>query len=373
MNIKSYSIILSCLFLSCAYSQTEITEVKRYMSQGEKPGYKITLPNQTVEKYSKAQKDYFKSIKSELIKSPKGSNEIIYKNVYLAGEEKPQQLFILIDQEGKNVGWTGYFFDEKEMISSPNKEGITKFLKQIYNLSMIRLYDDSIFVQMKFIKEAQSELKSKSKDADKNQKNIINAKDDIRNAESEIEKNKAAVESATAKLGELKGELDAAKSKVQAAESEMEKVKQAENEIKELMSKHKKQSKNLNELQKDPASNANLIIAQESDLQKMKENIALKTSEYKASEANAKSQLKNAEKDLDKTEDNLKNAEKSIKRGNENIKDKSSEIVEKRNTIESNEKQAEIFRSAEKGKAEEQIKELEKRLEELKSLQNSYR
>ncbi|MFY7861037.1 MAG: hypothetical protein ACOVP5_02330 [Chitinophagales bacterium] len=353
-------------------AQIEIIDVKRFMSAGEKEGVKMTIPNQNKEKFEKLQNDWMKKNGASLVKQPKGSNEIQYKNVYLKGTEKPMNLFVVLDQENKNVGWTGYFLIDSTNQVTQNKPGVTIVLQSLFNVSMNSLYDDSITIQNKLIKETTSLKKDQGKEAEKCQKNINNAKDKIRDAESEIQSNQSSVDLNKGKIAELQSKLIEAEAKLKDAQVEMKKTKDIGTAVDELMSKHKKQLKSLKELEKDSEVNANLIIAQSQDIAKLAEEINLKSTEFKSAESAAKILLKGAEKEADNAKDNLKDAEKAIKKGNQKITDNNETIIDQRKKIEENEKAIEKYISIEKGKTEEELKKLNERLEELKTIQKRY-
>lgn len=370
--MKSLLLTLATVLSLALNSQTEVKELKRNISLGEREGFKITLPNQKIDRFSKPHTTMLKKLNGKSVKASKGSNEIIYNNISIQGTEQPVAVYIIMDQEVSQIGYTAFFIDEKTNEAIKNNSGTDKFMQKIYNLSMHTLYQDSIDVQSDILKEAEGTLKDKSKDADKNQKNINKAKNKIRDAEAEIEKSKASVEAAKGQLGSLAAAIDANKSRVKDAEAEMKKADQAGDELKEMLNKNKKLQKNLGELQKDPTTNANLIIAQEADIAKLSEEVKVKTEAVKGQTSSAKSMLKNAEKDLDKSQDNLKDAEKKIKQESSSIEKNTEAIADCRKTIAENEKQIEGFESAEKGKSEEAINAVKKRLDELKLLQAKF-
>jgi len=373
MKKLAIALFIATFFCVNAQQKAETKEVKRFMSLGEKSGYKLVLPNQELSKVEKINKEFLKDQNAEILKSPKGSNEQIFKKFYLKGVEQPLLLFAIMEQEGKNVGWTGYFFNEKDSTNLDNSTAVNVFLTSLFNKSMYKLYEDSINFQEKKVKEANNGLKDKSKDADKNQKNINNAKDKIRNAEQAIEKSNANITSFKNQIGELTNKKNASESKLKEANAEMSKAEGVEKEIKESLNKLKKLNKNLSELQKDPATNANLIIAQTNDINLLTEAINKRQIEYKDMNNAAKSNLKAAEKDAKKAECDLKDAEKAIKKENDNISKSNNQITDSRKSIEDNQKSIDTFNSAEKSKSEDEIKAQNQLLENLKATQSLYK
>lgn len=371
--MKKLSLELMCLMLSTMiFAQPTITEVKRYMSQGEKTGYKIILPNQRLEKFEKPNTKNLAKYDAESVKPPKGSNELIFQNIKLKGVDNSILLYNIMEQEGKNIGWTGYFFNQKDTSNVTDKNVLTPILTSVYNASMYQLYDDSIYAQQKFMEDAQSTLDAQSKSAGKNQKEVNSSKQKISDAESEIEKSKKKIESAKESFKELESKKSATESKLKDAEKEMKKVEEFEDGMDELKSKQKKLNKNLAELKKDPATNANLIIAQELDINKISEEIGLKQAEYERMKSAGKSALKDAERENKKAVCDLKDAEKVVKKEEDRIQDLTEKIVDNKKIIEANEKSIENFQSTEKGKSESSLEEKKKRLEELKTLQKAY-
>ena len=353
-------------------AQLEIIDVKRFMSVGEKEGVRMTIPNQNKEKFEKLQKDWMKKNGSSAVKQPKGSNEIQYENVYLKGTEKPMNLYVVLDQENKNLGWTGFFLMDSTNQVIQNKTGVVIVLQSLFNSSMNSLYEDSISLQNKLIKEAMSKKKDQGKEAEKYQRNINNAKDRIRDAESEILSHQSSVDLNKGKIAQLQSKLLDAEAKLKDASVEMKKTKDIGTAADELMSKQKKQLKKLKELEKDPNANAILISAQNQDITKIAEEVNAKSLEYRSAEASAKILVKGAEKELDKAKDNLEDAEKAIKKGNQKITENSERITDQRKKIEENEDAIEKYNSIEKGKTEEELKKLTDRLEELKTIQKKY-
>lgn len=366
-------LFLSSFLTQSAQIKPEIKEVKRFMSLGEKPGIKILLPNQELSKAEKLNKEFIKNQHAEIVKSPKGSNEQIFKKFYIKGIEQPLLLIALMEQEGKNVGWTGYFFNEKDTSIFDNKIATEQFVTAIFNKSMFSLYEDSIIFQEKNIKEVNGNLKDQSKGVEKNQKCINKAKDKIRNADLEIEKANSTIATITPLLTGLTNSKSDMQAKLKLAENELNKTKDVENEIKESLNKAKKQSKNLSELEKDPATNANLILAQKNDIAVLTQSIEKRQLEYTTILATAKAGVKSAEKDLKNAESSLKDAEKNLKKANSSIGDANKDITEARNEIEENQKQINKFNETEKTKSEEAIKTQAKILEDLKVNQGFYK
>ncbi len=366
------TLVYASLFIAALAQTPEVKEIKRFMSLGEKPGYKLILPGQQVDKFEKPYAQLLKTFNADNIKAPKGSNEKLYKKLFLKGSEAPILLIASMEQEGKNLGWTGYFFNEKDSTVLDNKAGIELFLKSVYYASMYSLYDDSIFIQNKLIKDAKSTQGSLSKNAEKNHKLINKSKDIIRNAEASIEASKALIASNQTAITGLQAAATETKSKLTDAENEVKKVEDASNEIKDILGRQKKLTKNLSELKKDPANNANLIIAQEADIVRINEDIAKKQEAFKSLEAQTKAMKKSAEKDADNAADKLKSAEKIIKKENATIENCTNKITDARKVIADNEAEVEKYQSNEKSKAEDEVKKLEARLSELITTQKSF-
>ncbi len=371
---RTFFVLFMALLSKTLSSQIpEIKEVKRFMSLGEKEGFKIVLPTQEIDKFQKTYNKFLKANNAEPLKSPKGSSESIYNRLFLKGLESPVILFVVMEQEGKNVGWTGYFFNEKDSSKTENKIAIKEFIGNVYNASMYQLYEDSINAKQREIKDANSQMNTLSKEAQKCQKNAISAKDKIREAEAQIEKSKALLNGAQAKLPELESAISKTKSSLSAAQTEMKKIGDVENEIKEMVAKYKKMNKNLAELQKDPTTNANLIVATDSDMGALKETMAKRQMEFKSMESTAKTNLKSAERDVKNAESEFKKCDKTIKNENDRISDANLLITDKRKVIEENEKQVEEYNNSEKTKAEVVVKVLESSLLQLQEAQKAFK
>lgn len=85
------------------------------MSIGERICYKVLIPHQTVSSVEKIVSKYLKSQSAESVKIPKGSNEIVYKSVFLKEVKTPTFLHFIVEQQGSNVGWTGFFLNVKTL------------------------------------------------------------------------------------------------------------------------------------------------------------------------------------------------------------------------------------------------------------------
>jgi len=371
--MKHFTFFLICILAIPSIAQIpEIAEVKKNMSLGEKLSYKIILPNQETSKAEKITKEILQSLNAAQVKSAKGSNELIYSKLYFKGNDKPVRMYVVVEQEGKNTGWTGYFVNEKDSQNVESTLEIKALMISIYNKSMFLLYEDSINFQQKSVKAAQGNLKGKSKTTEKNQKYINSSKAEITESEAAIEKSKSTVASVSSTLADLTTKQTDAKSKLKSAEDEIKKVELVEKEIKESLSKYKKMTKNLAELQKDPATNANLIAAGITDLENLAQSIASRQSEYGSMLSDAKTNVKMSEKETSNARDNVKNAAKLIKIETNNISKQKNNIDKNKKTIERNQKQIDVFLSFDKSSSEDQIKIEEKKLEELKSLQNPF-
>jgi chromosome segregation ATPase len=351
----------------------EITEEKRLMSLGEKNCFKVQIPYQTTSNVEKITTKYLKSQSAESVKVAKGSNEIVYKSLFLKDIKTPSLLYFILEQQGNNVGWKGFFINEKDSINQENTASIHNFMQNIYKLSMLSLYEDSITMQSKALKEAENKLKNLAKDAQKNDKNVNKSKREITDSEKEIEKSQENVKQTTAKIEELTSAIKEAESKLKTAESEMEKVNQLEITLKDLLKKDKEMNKRIKDLSKDPAANANLIQAQNQDLLLNTEMIKNQQQEFIAAEKTGKANLKIAEKGLDKAKDNLKNAEKTIKSENKNIQKAKDNIVDKNKEVDDAASEVNRFQTKEKAEAEEEIKKEKLKLDILKEAQNIYK
>jgi chromosome segregation ATPase len=368
---------ITFLFYICIQSllaqSPEITEEKRLMSLGERTCYKVQIPYQTASTVEKITNKYLKSQTAESVKAPKGSNEIIYKSVFLKEVKTPNFLYFMVEQQGSNVGWTGFFLNEKDSTNLENTASIQSFVQNIYKLSMVELYEDSINMQSKALKEAENNLKDLSKDAQKNDKTANKSKRQISDAEKEIAKSQENLKQTTAQLEGFTAAIKAAESQLKTAESEMGNVNQLEKTLKDLLKRDKEMNKRLKELEKDPAANANLILAQNQDLMLNKDMVKNQQQEFQAAEKIGKANLKSAEKSLDKAKDNLKEAEKTIKSENKNIQKAKDIMVEKNKEIDDSESELNRFQTKEKSEAEEKIKKEKLKLDLLKETQSLYR
>ena len=101
------------------------------MSLGERICYKVLIPHQTVSSVEKIVSKYLKSQSAESVKIPKGSNEIVYKSVFLKEVKTPTFLHFIVEQQGSNVGWTGFFLNEKDSTNQENKTSIQGFVQNV--------------------------------------------------------------------------------------------------------------------------------------------------------------------------------------------------------------------------------------------------
>jgi DNA repair exonuclease SbcCD ATPase subunit len=367
------SICLS-LFASFTYSQNyEILVEKRLMSLGENSANKIILPNQQVSRIEKITARFLKSNSAESIKPPKNSKEFIYKSVFLKDVTTPNFLYYIIEQQGPNVGWTGFFFNEKDTSELTNGEAINAFLSAIYKLSMFSLYEDSIDIQSSILKDAENRLKDLEKSATKNDKNINKSKKDIADSEKEIEKSNTKIKQTTEQLKDLNNSVKEAEAKLKEAQAEMGKVDQLEKTLDDLEKRAKEMSKRLKDLSKDPTGNGNMILAQNQDIAQNAEMIKNQQIELLAAEKAAKNNLKNAEKSLGKAKDNLKDAEKTIKAENKNIDKSKDDIADKKNEIENSSEEIKKIENKEKLGAIEIIEKEKAKLDLLKKAQSQYK
>jgi hypothetical protein len=367
----------SFIFTFCLQSllaqNPEIKEEKRLMSIGERTCYKLQIPYQTLPSVEKIVRKYLKTQSAESVKVPKASNEIIFKSVFLKEINTPHLLYFILEQQGSNVDWTVIFLNEKDSTNQENKASIQSFMQNVYKLSMIALYEDSIIMQSKALTEAETKLKNLSKDAQKNDKNTIKAKREIADLEKEIEMSQESIKQTTAQLESLTAAIAEAESKLKTAESKMGKVNQLEKKLKDLVKRDKEMNNRLNELEKDPTANANLIIEQKEDLMLSTEKIKNQKQEFLAEEKIGKVNLKSAEKSLDIAHDNLKKAEKMIKTENKNIQKAKDNIVDKSKEIANSESEMNRFHTKEKLEVEEEIKKEKLKLELLKDKQSLYK
>lgn len=363
--------LFSLLYLGLAAQ--EISESKRFMSLGEKQAYKIILPNQKQGVAIKLTHSYLKDLKAESVKPPKDINEIIYKNLFLKNVDQASVLHCIIEQEGPNVGWTGFFLNEKDTTSLTNPDAIHSFMKSIYNQSMLNLYSDSIDRQKHKLKDVENKLKDLSKDASKNDKEINNAKREIADAEKDIEKKEANIKALSGKMEGLMTTIKDAEGKLSEAKKDMENVNQLENTLEKLIDKDKEMNKRLKGLQKDPVGNANLIVAQNQDIAQNAEMVRQQKEEFTLREKAAKSNLKAAEKNLEKAKCDLKDTEKDIKSENKNIQKLNDIISKNKRSIDDSKDAISKFENENKGKVEEEIKKEKQELERLESTQNQYK
>ena len=368
-----FSFIFAFYLQSLLAQNPEIREEKRLMSIGERICYKLLIPHQTVSSVEKIVSKYLKSQSAESVKIPKGSNEIVYKSVFLKEVKTPTFLHFIVEQQGSNVGWTGFFLNGKDSTNQENKTSIRSFVQNVYKLSMFALHEDSIIMQSKELREAETKLKNLSKDARKNDKNTIKAKREIADLEKEIKMSQKSIKQTTAQLESLTAAIAEVESKLKTAESKMGKVNQLEKTLKDLLKRDKEMNKRLNELEKNPTANANLILAQNQDLLLNADMVKNQQQEFQAEEKIGKANLKSAEKSLDKARDNLKDAEKTIKSENKNIQKAKDIIVDKNKEIDDSESEVNRFQNKDKAEVEEKIKKEKLKLELLKDKQSLYK
>lgn len=368
-----FSFIFAFYLQSLLAQNPEIREENRLMSIGERICYKVLIPHQTVSSVEKIVRKYLKAQSAEAVKVPKGSNETIFKSVFLKEIITPNLLYFILEQQGKNVGWTGFFLNEKDSTNQENKISIRSFVQNIYKLSMVALHEDSIIMQSKALREAETKLRNLVKDAHKNDKNTNKAKRDITDSEKEIEKSQEIIKQTSAQLESLTAATAEAESNLKTAESEMSKIDQLEKTLKDLLKRDKEMNKRLKELTKDPAANANLIQAQNQDLVLSAEMIKNQQQELLTEEKIGRVNLKSAEKSLDIAQDNLKKAEKMIKTENKNIQKAKDNIVDKSKEIADSESEMNRFHTKEKLEVEEEIKKEKLKLELLKDKQSLYK
>jgi hypothetical protein len=369
--------ILSCFILITisihAQIKPEITEVKRIMSLGEKAGYKLTILNQDADKVEKITKEVLKTISAEQVKMPKSNRELVFRKLYLQKEDKPIYLFADIVQEGKDIGWTGYFLFEKDSSICTNSKSIKLILAAIHSKIIYTTYEDSVYFQQKIIKEANSNLADKTKESEKNQKRVNEAKDDIHNAELAIEKSNADIIKVNETISGLEKIVKEKKIELKTAEDNLDKVKKTEDAIDDTKSKLKKMTKNLTNLQKEPAINENLIIAQQQDITSISLSIAEQEAAFKLAKEKAKSEVKIADKISSTANDNLKNAKKSIDNNTDNISDSNKKIEKLKSKMNELYAQIDTFMSKDKSRLEYEIKKQESILIELKNTQSLYK
>ncbi len=370
-----FSLVL-CIFISTslfAQIKPEIIEVKRIMSLGEKQGFKLTIYNQETGKVEKIAKEVLKSLNAEQLKSQKSIREVVFKKLYIEKEDKPLYLFADIIQEGKNVGFFGYFLFEKDSLNCSNTESINKILKSIHNKVIFSDYEDSIYFQQKMVKEANAILLDRSKETNKNHKKINQAKDDIHEAELSIEKSKLQIVKLNETTPILEKNLKEKESELKVSENNFDKTKKLEDEIDELKSKLKKMNKNLVELQKDPVVNEHLIIAQQQDISLISVTIADKENLYKQAIEKSKLEVKLAKKNKENALDEIKSTKKSIKNEDESIVESTKKIEKLKSKMDEYYYSNVMFESKDKAILEEELKKQELKLNELKNAQNFYK
>lgn len=369
---KLFTAIFICYYFVA--STQEISELKRVISFGEKQGYKIILPNRKVSDVVNMTNKFLKNQDAESLKSPKGSNELIYKKVFLKNSMEPNILCALIEQEGNQVAWLGFFFKEKDsvLLDSSHKAAIHIFLNSIYKKSMFDLYEDSISRQSKALSQAENKVRDLSKQANQNDKNINKSKKEISFAEGDISKSETKISTLTSQLSTLELAVKDAETKLKDAQSEMEKTKQLEIALKDLIRKDKEMNKRLSELEKDAVSNANLITAQNQDISKNAEAIRLQQEQFIAAERLAKTNLKDAEKNLNKAKEDLKDAEKTIKSEKKAVEKSQERISKNKKTIDDSTSKLSSIQNQERNVADEEVKKEREKLEKLKETQKQY-
>ena len=372
--MKYVILIVSLFYSHLGVSQSiEITEIKRIMSLGEKTGYKLIIPRQMASTVEKITKDYLKSKNAEIVKSNKSKSEMIFRKLYINGVEQPLMLVATIEQEGSQVGWTGYFFYEKDTSSLDRKDTILHFVNVIYSKTIFLSYEDSIDIQASKLKEVASELKSKEKEVKKLQKNIDDAKDEINDYQKSIAKSEEEMDKYKSKKEQLTKELAEKSVQLKFAEQEMKKVEVLDEELDMLKSKEKKLGKNLSELRKNERANEYVITSQSADLDLLRKMIDQRQLDRDLRYEQAKSNLKTAKKNYNQVEDNVRDAEKVFEKNKENIVDSKKMIIKKRKEIDENQETMNYLNNKEIPNLEKRVQYETYVLDDIRKTQSRYK
>jgi len=333
MKIRNILILLCSALNIALFSQsTESKSVTRMMSLGENVGIKTKMPNANENDLTKLLNKWMKDISAENIKPQKGSNEVIYNNVSIKGYMNRVKIYNTFLQEGKDVAWTSFYFDESNT-NITNIDSTNDFIIQFYKKHMYKLYEDSIKEASYVFEKLDGTLKKETKKRYEAEKDIAESKRNIEEAEKDIEIAKKNITNRQTGLDLLKLNVEVAEKILKEHKKTEKAVDDAEDEYDKNKDKLKSLKKNLDQLKKSPETNANLISAQTQDIEAMEAVVKEKETKYESIKSIYKSKYKELDKILDKEKDRLHDAEKEIKSNTKTENKGGNQIEKEKNNI----------------------------------------
>lgn len=366
MKIHNALVLLLLILHLPIFAQVpEIKNVKRMMSLGENVGIKTKIPNANENNLIKLLSQWMKEKSAENIKAPKGSNEFIYSNIYIKGYAGKIKIYNTFLQEGKDVAWTSYYFDESQS-NITNIDSLNEYIIQFYKKHISLLYEDSIKEANFVFQDIDAKLKKESKIRFEAEKEIAESKKNIEEAEKEIDIAKKNISSRQSGLDLLKSNVSKADIALKEHKKSEKEVEDAEDEYDKYKDKLKSLKKNLEQLKKNPEINANLISAQNQDIESLENVIKEKNNVYERLKSIYKNKYKELDKILDKEKDLLHDAEKDIKSNNKTETKGGNTIEKEKKKIAENEAIISKFETETKVTLQKEIDEQLKFIEKLK-------
>lgn len=366
MKIRNILILLIITFNLTLFSQTtESKSVTRMMSLGENVGIKTKMPFANENNLIKLLSQWMKEKSAENIKAPKGSNEFIYNNIYIKGYSGKIKIYNTFLQEGKDVAWTSYYFNESNT-NITNLDSLNEYITQFYKKHMTMLYEDSVKEANFVFQDIDTKLKKETKNRYDAEKSIAESKKNIEEAEKEIDIAKKNISNRQSGLELLKSNVLTADKALKEHKKTEKEVDDAEDEYDKYKDKLKSLKKNLDQLKKSPEANANLISAQTQDIEALETKVKEKEAKYESLKSIYKSKHKELDKILDKEKDLLHDAEKDIK-SNSKTEMKGGNLIEKeKKKIAENEAVISKFETETKVTLQKEIDDQIKFIEKLK-------
>lgn len=366
MKIRNILILLIITFNLTLFSQTtESKSVTRMMSLGENVGIKTKMPFANENDLIKLLSQWMKEKSAENIKAPKGSNEFIYNNIYINGYSGKIKIYNTFLQEGKDVAWTSYYFNESNT-NITNLDSLNEYVTQFYKKHMTMLYEDSIKEANYTFDKLDGTLKKETKKRYEAEKDIAESKRNIEESEKEIDIAKKNILNRQTGLDMLKLNVEVAEKALKEHKKTEKAVDDAEDEYDKNKDKLKSLKKNLEQLKKSPEANANLISAQTQDIEALETTVKEKEAKYESLKSIYKSKYKELDKILDKEKDLLHDAEKDIKSNNK-TETKGGNLIEKeKKKITENEAVISKFETETKVTLQKEIDDQIKFIEKLK-------
>ena len=366
MKIHNLLILLYFTLSFNLYSQSiESKNVTRMMSLGENVGIKTKMPFANENTLTKLLSQWMKDISAENIKPQKGSNEIIYSNVSINGFTNRVKIYNTFLQEGKDVAWTSYYFDENNK-NITNIDSTNDFIIQFYKKHMYKLYEDSIKEANYVFEKLDGTMKKETKKRYEAEKDIAESKKNTEEAEKDIEIAKKNITNRETGLDLLKLNVEIAEKALKEHKKTEKIVDDAEEEYDKNKDKLKSLKKNLDQLKKSPEVNANLISAQTQDIALVEATVKEKETRYESLKSIYKSKYKELDKILDKEKDRLHDAEKEIKSNTKTEHKGGNQIEKEKKNIIENEAIITKFETETKGNLQKEIDEQLKFIENLK-------